>query len=125
MRRHIDPERRSMPVEAWPAADRAAWARALEPADPLDDEVGYASSRWKPSTIQGIASGYGHWLTSLQHHDELDPATAHAWTQASRGKKFALDKDAMTETLLQYKGAEAGEVDWRPTETIPEDFYAM
>ena len=31
----------------------------------------------------------------------------------------------MTETLLRFKGAEAGEVDWRPTETIPEDFYAM
>jgi hypothetical protein len=31
----------------------------------------------------------------------------------------------MTEAFLQYKGAEAGEVDWRPTETIPEDFYAV
>lgn len=64
-------------------------------------------------------------IVGLTKAGELDPATAHAWTQASRGKKFALDKDAMTETLLQYKGAEAGEVDWRPTETIPEDFYAM
>lgn len=64
-------------------------------------------------------------IVGLTKAGELDPATAHAWSQASRGKKFALDKDAMTETLLQYKGAEAGEVDWRPTETIPEDFYAM
>jgi hypothetical protein len=31
----------------------------------------------------------------------------------------------MTPTLLRYKGAEAGEIDRRPTETIPEDFYAM
>ena len=28
-------------------------------------------------------------------------------------------------TLLKYKGVQAGEVDWRPIETIPEDFYAM
>jgi hypothetical protein len=35
------------------------------------------------------------------------------------------DKDVVTATFLRYKGAEAGEVDWRPTETIPEDFYAM
>jgi hypothetical protein len=35
------------------------------------------------------------------------------------------DKDVVTATFLKFKGAEAGEVDWRPTETIPEDFYAM
>jgi hypothetical protein len=64
-------------------------------------------------------------IVGLTKAGELDPGTAHDWTQASRGKKAELDKDAMTETLLQYKGAEAGEVDWRPTETIPEDFYAM
>ena len=48
-----------------------------------------------------------------------------AWVDASRSQKPTLDKDAMGETFLRYKGAEAGEVDWRPTETIPEDFYAM
>ena len=64
-------------------------------------------------------------IVGLTKAGELDPGTAHDWTQASRGKKAELDKDAMTETLLQYKGAEAGEVDWRPTETIPEDYYAM
>jgi len=36
----------------------------------------------------------------------------------------ALDKEAMSAILLRYKGAEAGEIDWRPTETLPEDFYA-
>jgi hypothetical protein len=29
--------------------------------------------------------------------------------------------DAMSETLLKYG---AGEIDWRPQETLPEDFYA-
>lgn len=64
-------------------------------------------------------------IVGLTQAGELDPGTAHDWTQASRGQKPALDKDAMTETFLRYKGAEAGEVDWRPTETLPEDFYAI
>ncbi len=47
------------------------------------------------------------------------------WTQATKGKKAVLDKEAMSATFIKYKGAEAGEIDWRPTETIPEDFYAL
>jgi hypothetical protein len=64
-------------------------------------------------------------VVGLTKAGELDPGSAHDWTQASRGRKPELDRDAMAETLLEYKGAEAGEVDWRPTETIPDDFYAM
>ncbi|MDY3555399.1 pentapeptide repeat-containing protein [Gemmata sp. JC717] len=64
-------------------------------------------------------------LVGLSRAGELDAATAHQWTQSARGQKPELDKDVMTATFLQYKGAEAGEVDWRPTETVPEDFYAM
>jgi hypothetical protein len=64
-------------------------------------------------------------ILGLAQAGELDPGMAHAWTRASRGRKPELDKDAMAEVLIRYKGAEAGELDWRPTETIPEDFYAM
>jgi hypothetical protein len=69
-------------------------------------------------------------VVGLARAGELDPATAVAWLGAARGsaKRLTgdqLDKDAMAATLLRYKGAEAGEIDWRPTETIPEDFYAM
>jgi hypothetical protein len=64
-------------------------------------------------------------IVGLAKAGQLDPATAHDWTQASRGRKPELDKDTMTAAFLQYKGAEAGQIDWRPTETIPEDFYAM
>ncbi len=63
-------------------------------------------------------------IVGLTQAGEFDPGTAHDWAQSSRGQKPALDKDAMTETLLRFKGVEAGEVDWRPTETIPEDFYS-
>jgi hypothetical protein len=55
----------------------------------------------------------------------LDVARASAWAAASRTSKPVLDKDAATATFVRYKGAEAGEVDWRPTETIPEDYYAL
>jgi hypothetical protein len=55
----------------------------------------------------------------------LDPTLANAWATASKKHKPSLDKDAATATFVRYKGAEAGEVDWRPTETIPEDYYAL
>jgi hypothetical protein len=61
----------------------------------------------------------------LARSGELDPTLANTWASASRKKKPALDKDAATATFVRYKGAEAGEVDWRPTETIPEDYYAL
>lgn len=64
-------------------------------------------------------------IIGLAQSGQLGPELAHQWAGASRKKKPALDKDAATATFVRYKGAEAGEVDWRPTETIPEDFYAM
>ena len=57
--------------------------------------------------------------------DQIDATTVDDWVEASRISKPDLDKDVMSETLLRYKGAEAGEVDWRPTETVPEDYYAF
>ena len=67
-------------------------------------------------------------LLGLAKAGELAPQTADKWVVASRGKKHTWNatlRDAVADTLLRYKGAQAGEIDWRPTETIPEDFYAM
>jgi hypothetical protein len=64
-------------------------------------------------------------IVGLSRAGELDATKAHEWTQSTRTKQPLFDKDSLTQTFLQYKGAEAGEVDWRPTETIPEDFYAL
>lgn len=64
-------------------------------------------------------------LVGLAQGAAIDPAVALQWTRATRGKKAELDKNAMSATFIRYKGAEAGEVDWRPTETIPEDYYAF
>lgn len=64
-------------------------------------------------------------IIGMTNGGELDPTVVNQWITASRFKKPVLNKDVMSETLLRYKGAEAGEVDWRPMETIPEDYYAL
>ena len=64
-------------------------------------------------------------VIGLARAGQLDPATVNAWVDLSHTQKPEIDKDVMSETFLRYKGAEAGEVDWRPTETIPEDYYAL
>lgn len=67
-------------------------------------------------------------VLGLVNAGELDRETALAWLKAAHdpaAKSVAntTDRDLMAATFLKYKGMEAGEVDWRPTETIPEDFY--
>ncbi|MBS0202291.1 MAG: pentapeptide repeat-containing protein [Planctomycetes bacterium] len=64
-------------------------------------------------------------IIGITQAEEADPSMLNAWIASSRFKKPVLNKDQMSETLLRYKGAEAGEIDWRPTETIPEDFFAL
>ena len=61
----------------------------------------------------------------LAQSGELDPSLANAWAKASRTRKPELHKEDATATFVRYKGAEAGDIDWRPTETIPEDYYAL
>lgn len=58
----------------------------------------------------------------------FDPTIADRWMLAAKTKGPRWNKSVknfVSDSLLKYKGVEAGEVDWRPTETIPEDFYAM
>ncbi len=64
-------------------------------------------------------------LLGLTRADELDATTADAWARSSKLQSPKMEKDIMSETFLRYKGAEAGEIDWRPTETVPEDYYAF
>lgn len=64
-------------------------------------------------------------IIGLAKAGELDAATVLHWINLSSRQKPQLDQDAASATFLKYKGAEAGELDWRPTETIPEDFYSM
>jgi uncharacterized protein YjbI with pentapeptide repeats len=64
-------------------------------------------------------------IVGLTKAGQLSTMSADSWVIASANHKPALDKVAMTDTFLRYKGAQAGEIDWRPTETIPEDYYAL
>ncbi|AMV28773.1 Serine/threonine-protein kinase B [Gemmata sp. SH-PL17] len=67
-------------------------------------------------------------LIGLTKAGQLDASAADRFIVAAGGKKHKWDEriaDQVSDTLLKYKGAQAGEIDWRPTETIPEDFYAM
>jgi uncharacterized protein YjbI with pentapeptide repeats len=64
-------------------------------------------------------------LLGLTNAGELDANVADKWARASTLQQPKMDKDVMSETFLRYKGAEAGDIDWRPTETIPEDYYAF
>ena len=67
-------------------------------------------------------------LIGLARAELLEVAAVDRWLMAAKGKPHrwdSLTKDHVSDSLLRYKGVLAGEVDWRPTETIPEDFYAM
>jgi len=55
----------------------------------------------------------------------MAPTTAYNWIHAAAGKRPRRDTELASETFLRYRGAEAGEIDWRPMETIPEDYYAL
>jgi uncharacterized protein YjbI with pentapeptide repeats len=63
-------------------------------------------------------------LIGLSRAGSLDFASASDWVIQSQARKSELDKELASETFIRYKGAEAGEIDWRPTETVPEDYYA-
>lgn len=64
-------------------------------------------------------------IIGLVQAGELDPATIDGWVAKSRDARPELNKETMGEIFIRYKGAEAGEVDWRPTQTVPEDYYAL
>lgn len=64
-------------------------------------------------------------VVGLARTGAMPVAQALQWIRAASGKPPTENTELCAETFIQYKGAEAGEVDWRPTETIPEDFYAI
>ena len=64
-------------------------------------------------------------VVGLVQAGQADAELLSKWAKATGKNKPKLDKDAMSATFVKYKGAEAGEIDWRLTETIPEDYYAL
>jgi uncharacterized protein YjbI with pentapeptide repeats len=64
-------------------------------------------------------------IIGLVKAGQLDPSSIDTWIAKTHDTKPELNKETMGEIFIRYKGAEAGEVDWRPTETVPEDYYAV
>jgi hypothetical protein len=76
--------------------------------------------------LQGAPCKHVLLLTiGLVHGRQLDAVSAMSWLKATKGKKPELDDLLLGETLVRYKAAQHGEIDWRPTETLPEDYYAL
>ncbi|MBL8244156.1 MAG: hypothetical protein JNL89_08200 [Rhodanobacteraceae bacterium] len=70
-------------------------------------------------------------LMGLVQSQQMPPATARAWLAAAAQPKSRKAtggdsmRDLLSDTILRYKSATAGELDWRPMETVPEDYYAF
>lgn len=64
-------------------------------------------------------------IVGLARAGEMDASKAFDWLKLSRGKGPRDNESLVASTFIEYKGAEIGEIDWRPTETIPEDFYSF
>jgi hypothetical protein len=62
-------------------------------------------------------------IIGLTKGEVLDPNQAATWVLSSKFHQPKIDKDMMSSIFLEYKGALIGDIDWRPTETIPEDYY--
>jgi integrase/recombinase XerD len=73
-RPQIDPQRRSLPLPAWPDNDRALWNAAITP-DGLFGEQGKAS-HWRQSTRATNLYHYSRFLGYLLWIDELDEAAS-------------------------------------------------
>jgi len=76
----------------------------------------------------GQCKGCKHLLVlvmGLVNEGLLKSTDAEAWLVAATSKGVSRDKDIAAEAILKYKGVQAGEVDWRPIETVPEDYYAL
>jgi hypothetical protein len=80
----------------WPALDRAAWERALAPADSLFDEHGGAGERYSTAALRKVLRSYSEFLSFLARIGQLDerepsaarvtPARLNGWIADQRGR---------------------------------------
>ncbi len=64
-------------------------------------------------------------IIGLVNADVINPSNVANWCAASTACKPKKNDEVTADLFLKYKGAESGEIDWRPTETMPEDYYAF
>ena len=95
----------------------------------LNDEGQFACSEDGEHECMGLqGSMCKHILTlviGLARTGDLEPELAEALVRAAARKRPVKMGRRGAELLLRFKGAQAGEIDWRPTETVPEDYYAL
>ena len=78
---------RSLPLDRWPAADRAAWAAACRPSERL--KRGGAASHMKDITRGDLVRRYGYFLDHVQRSEGLDPnAAAAGYVSPDRVDRF-------------------------------------
>ena len=82
----------------------------------LDDCMGLQGSMCKHLLVL---------LLGLVRTGELDAEKTFQWIKTVGSKRPSSDEQYTAEAFLEYAGAQAGEVDWRPTETVPEDFHSF
>ena len=63
---------RCLPLDEWPALDRAAWELGCTPGDPFDDDPRHGAEL-RPASREKIRKGYGRWLHFLAEQGWLDP----------------------------------------------------
>jgi integrase len=77
---------RPLPPEAWPAADRTAWAAALRPGDPFSP--GGQAAHWRLTSRALVERGYGTWLAWLDGQGFLDDRPPAARLDRNTVKAF-------------------------------------
>ena len=70
----VENPRLCLPVEAWPAADRAAWLSGMASEGLFED--GGPGALWSAASRRKTASGYGRWLRWLLTSGQCDRALA-------------------------------------------------
>lgn len=75
----------SIPFADWPGRDRAAWERALAPAESLFDDEGGAAERFSAAALKKIREAYSVWLSYLVRSDQFDPDAPPA-SRVTRGR---------------------------------------
>ena len=95
--------RRSLPLSAWPDADRGLWETMLSEGDILDGQG--AGADWAPSTRENTRAAYGRWLNWLTSNQHLDPAAVpldRITPERIRAYVLDLQLSAASSTVSQY-----------------------
>ena len=76
MARHVEANRRSLPLHDWPLCDQQAWAIAIANGDLLDGRG--PAAHWAPQTKLTNIQNYGRWLGWLKWSGRLESSETSA-----------------------------------------------